>query len=78
MKRKWLREAELQRQQIEQAIDVLAQGVIDADEKEKLAVRTEESFSRVKRALRNPVFETAEIEQHGLTVDTLRAKYDAS
>ncbi|RXT29849.1 molecular chaperone Hsp90 [Rhizobium leguminosarum] len=77
IKRKWLREAELHRQQIEQAIDVFDQGIIGENEKTKLSTKTEENFSRMKKALGNTVFETAEVEPHARALDALRVKFES-
>lgn len=77
IKRKWLREADLHRQQIEQAVEVFTQGVIGAEEKGKLAARTNDCFRRMERALSNAVFGPAEVEPHNEVLTELRAKYQA-
>ncbi|RUW72393.1 ATP-binding protein [Mesorhizobium sp. M2A.F.Ca.ET.067.02.1.1] len=77
IKRKWLREADLHRQQIEHAIDVFHQGAIGAEEKTRLATRAEESFSRLKKALANNIFEKGEVDLQRRAMEDLRAKYDA-
>lgn len=77
IKRKWLREADLHRQQIEQAIEVFEQGVIGEDQRKKVTARVEDNFSRMKKALSNSVFEVEEVEPQGRTLAELRTKYDA-
>lgn len=77
IKRKWLREADLHRQQIEQAIDVFQQGVIGEEERGKLKTRTDESFRRIDRALANTVFEPSDVAPQGEAVAELRSRYEA-
>ena len=75
IRRKWLRDVDLQRQQIEQAIDVIAQGVIGDEERKKLGARTEENFGRAAKTLLNPVFEKQDIEMHSAALDSLRRNF---
>lgn len=77
IRRKWLRDVDLQRQQIEQAMEVLAQGAIGEDERKKLGARTEDGFGRVRKTLRNPIFEQHEVELHSAALDELRERFVA-
>lgn len=77
IRRNWLRDIDLQRQQIEQTIDVLAQGVIGNDEQTKLGVSAEGAFERISKALRNPVLEEQDVEEHSSAVEDLRERFDA-
>ncbi|MBY3090192.1 molecular chaperone Hsp90 [Rhizobium laguerreae] len=77
IKRKWLREADLHRQQIQQAIEVIEQGVISVDQRTKLSATTEENFSRVRKALSNPVFDADDVKPHGRVLDELKIRYES-
>jgi hypothetical protein len=76
IKRKWLREADLQRQQIEQAIEIFQQGIIGGQEKTKLSSRTDESFLRATKALANPVFDKNEVSVQGTHLENLKQAYE--
>ncbi|MDX0499550.1 molecular chaperone Hsp90 [Sinorhizobium medicae] len=76
IKRKWLREADLHRQKIEEALEVFVQGAIGEKEKAVLSRRTEESFSLAEKALNNSNFGKVEVENEGRALEELRARYE--
>lgn len=78
IKRKWLREAELQQEQIEHAIQVFDQGAIGNVEREKLVARTEENFGRATKAINNSLFEASETEEITQSLEGLREKFESA
>lgn len=77
IKRKWLRDVDLHRQQIEQAIGVIEQGAVSTDRRAKLVSATEETFSRVGRILGNAVFDADDVELQGRAFSELKIRYES-
>lgn len=77
IKRKWLREAELNCLQIVQIIEVFEQSAISEDKRRKLEANADEHFSRARKALGNAVFDQCEVLGLNREVDDLYKQYGA-
>ncbi|NKM42083.1 molecular chaperone Hsp90 [Rhizobium laguerreae] len=78
IRRNSLREVELQQQNIEQTIEVLAQGAIADGERTRRQAIVEDGFQRIARALRNPTLKHDDIRDKSAAVDELRGRFETA
>lgn len=76
IRRNSLREVELQQQNIEQTIEVLAQGVIGEHERSRRQATVEDGFQRIARALRNPALKDDDVRDKTVAVNQLRGRFE--
>ncbi|MER9337034.1 ATP-binding protein [Mesorhizobium sp. M0213] len=77
IKRNWLREIELQKNVVEEVVDVLSQGAIGPAERARHHAKAEDSFSRIQKALQQKVFVAEDIADQSAHIDSLRARLEA-
>ncbi|MBP2237672.1 molecular chaperone HtpG [Sinorhizobium kostiense] len=76
IRRNWLRDIEVQKQSVNQIIDLLEQAVISADEQAKYVSKGADCFGRLEKALQRKIVSDQEIAEMSAEIALLRSRFE--